>query len=176
MTLVVNLYAGPGAGKSTTASSLFTALKLDGIEAELALEFAKDLTWERRTGALSFKPYVTAEQMYRVHRLLGQVEVVITDSPILLGMIYDGAGCTESFKAFIHDIHKSWDTLDILVTRHGRKRWSPLGRNQTFEEATDIDRNVRRLLHILNVDFHVVQGPPAPLDPVVALVKDRLHG
>lgn len=46
MTLYVNLYGGPGTGKSTGASYIFSKLKLAGVEAELVTEYAKDLVWE----------------------------------------------------------------------------------------------------------------------------------
>jgi len=35
MTLVVNLYGGPGTGKSTTAAATFAELKMAGINCEL---------------------------------------------------------------------------------------------------------------------------------------------
>jgi adenylylsulfate kinase-like enzyme len=40
---VINLFGGPGTGKSTLAAALFTDLKMKGINAELVTEFAKDL-------------------------------------------------------------------------------------------------------------------------------------
>ena len=45
---VVNLFAGPGSGKSTTASGLFHLLKLDNKKTELVTEYAKDAIYEQR--------------------------------------------------------------------------------------------------------------------------------
>lgn len=45
-TLIVNLYGGPGTGKSTGAAYIFSKLKMDGIDAEYVTEFAKDKVWE----------------------------------------------------------------------------------------------------------------------------------
>lgn len=39
---VVNLFAQPGAGKSTGAAYIFAKLKMAGVNAELITEFAKD--------------------------------------------------------------------------------------------------------------------------------------
>jgi ABC-type glutathione transport system ATPase component len=47
-TIMVNIYGGPGCGKSTTAAGVFTLLKIHKIDCELVTEFAKDLTWENR--------------------------------------------------------------------------------------------------------------------------------
>lgn len=44
MTIYVNLYGGPGSGKSTTAAGVVSQLKLLSINAELVTEYAKDLT------------------------------------------------------------------------------------------------------------------------------------
>lgn len=41
-TIIVNLFAGPGAGKSTGAAYIFSKLKLAGIDCEYVSEFAKD--------------------------------------------------------------------------------------------------------------------------------------
>lgn len=40
---VINLYGGPGTGKSTTAAMLFAKMKLAGFNCEYVPEFAKDL-------------------------------------------------------------------------------------------------------------------------------------
>lgn len=44
--IVVNLFAGPGADKSTGATYIFSKLKMLGIDAEYVSEFAKDKVWE----------------------------------------------------------------------------------------------------------------------------------
>ena len=44
--LVINLFGGPGCGKSTIAALLFGKLKQNGINCEMALEYAKDKVWE----------------------------------------------------------------------------------------------------------------------------------
>ena len=51
--VVINLFGGPGCGKSTAASYIFSKLKMLGINAELATEFAKDKTWEGNMKAIT---------------------------------------------------------------------------------------------------------------------------
>ena len=48
-TIIVNLFGGPGTGKSTGAAYIFSQLKLAGIDCEFVSEFAKDKVWERRS-------------------------------------------------------------------------------------------------------------------------------
>ena len=48
MTKVINLFGGPGAGKSTTAAGLFYEMKVRDIKCELVTEYAKDMTYEKQ--------------------------------------------------------------------------------------------------------------------------------
>ena len=45
-TLHINLWAGPGTGKSTMAAGIFAALKWNKIDCELVSEYAKQIVWE----------------------------------------------------------------------------------------------------------------------------------
>jgi len=40
-TKVINLFAGPGAGKSTTAAGLFAEMKRANVDVELVTEYVK---------------------------------------------------------------------------------------------------------------------------------------
>ena len=42
---VINLFAGPGIGKSTTAAGVFWKMKTLGFKVELVTEFAKSLVY-----------------------------------------------------------------------------------------------------------------------------------
>lgn len=158
-TLVVNLYAGPGTGKSTTAAQLFALLKQDQVNCELVTEFAKDLTWEGRTKALSFQPYVAGKQMYRIWRLIGEVDVIITDSPIMLcGHIYGEEGVSDAFLQHVRDIHDSWDTLDVILQRNPNARpYNSKGRNQTQMEAQAIDFRIESVLQYCGIKYERIQ-------------------
>ena len=86
--LVVNLFGAPGAGKSTGAAYIFSRLKLAGINAELVTEFAKDKVWEESKAVFQNQAYIFGKQYFRISRVQDKVDVVITDSPILLSPFY----------------------------------------------------------------------------------------
>ena len=88
--LIINLCGAPGAGKSTGASYIFSKLKMQGVNAELITEFAKDKTWENNKTALENQTYALGKQYYNITRCKDQVDVIITDSPILLSIFYGG--------------------------------------------------------------------------------------
>ena len=48
---VINLFGGPGCGKSTTAADLFARMKLRGLSVELVTEYAKDVVWDEKAAA-----------------------------------------------------------------------------------------------------------------------------
>ena len=74
MTLVINLFGGPGVGKSTTASQLFANLKWSNINCELVREYAKDKVWENSLELLDNQLYVFAKQHHRQYILNEKVE------------------------------------------------------------------------------------------------------
>jgi len=43
---VINLFGGPGCGKSTAAAGLFHLMKSNHMSVELVNEFAKEIVWE----------------------------------------------------------------------------------------------------------------------------------
>ena len=90
--LVVQLFGGPGASKSTTATGVFHELKKLGHNCEYVPEFAKSLVWAERHRDLDLQPYITISQWREVAILDGKVDIVITDSPILLGCVYNTRG------------------------------------------------------------------------------------
>lgn len=45
---IINLWAGPGSGKSTIAAYVFSKLKMKNINCELVTEYAKQLVYSGR--------------------------------------------------------------------------------------------------------------------------------
>jgi len=163
-TLVVNLFAGPGAGKSTTAAGVFFELKCRGVNCELVPEFAKDLVWEARHKTFEDQIYIFGKQYHRIHRLLGQVSVVITDSPLLLTPIYDSEKRPTFEKLVVEEHEKMW-TYNTFINR--KKEFNPKGRNHNEEESKEIDKMIMDLLWKHRVLFEVFEGTPGGKDVIV---------
>jgi nicotinamide riboside kinase len=140
---VVNFFGGPGCGKSTTAAGLFSYLKMAGVNVELVTEVAKDLTWDGSMKVLAFQNLVFAQQAWRFHRVSEHVDVVVTDSPILLSSIY-GTDMPECFHQMVRFEHQKHQSINFLLQRS--KPYSTVGRNQTEAEAREIDQRVAELI------------------------------
>lgn len=152
MTQVVNLYGGPGTGKSTIAAELFSSLKWRGINCELVTEYAKDKVWEGSTNVLEHQIYIFAKQLFRTSRLLGKVDYIITDSPILLSLVY-GENESNEFRSLVLAEHRKLNNINIFLQRN--KLYRRVGRLQTEQEAMEIDYKIRDMLREYEEDNHV---------------------
>src|SRR3954464_5942728 len=108
MTLVVNMVAGPGTGKSTTAAGVFHELKLSGVNCELVQEYAKDLVWADNLKQLGNQVYILGKQYNRLWRLQDKVDVVVTDCPLFLSVYY-GQHMSDNFKELALELFRSMD-------------------------------------------------------------------
>lgn len=158
--LVVNLFAGPGAGKSTGAAYIFSQLKMKGVNCELATEFVKDKVYEESKAVFQSQLYILGKQNFKLSRLKNKVDVVVTDSPIILGMIYMGdverAYYGLEFNALSLSVFRSYDNFNVFLKRE--KPYHTEGRFQTEEEAKEIDSKVIELLWKHDINYRQYSG------------------
>src|SRR5574344_1019681 len=114
-TVVINMFGAPGVGKSTTAAMAFALLKMKGVDCELSSEFAKDLVWECRYETFKDELYIFAKQSHKLFRLLGKVDAVVTDHPLLLTAFY--AKNDPDLVRLCESRFASYDNLNILIDR-----------------------------------------------------------
>lgn len=141
MTKVINLFGGPGTGKSTTAAELFALLKHNQQEVELVREFAKDVVWEGRTHLLENQLFLLAEQAKRQADLRDKVDIIVTDSPLLLTWVYCDDPILHSLARREFDLYEN---ANVFLTRV--KPYKEAGRVQTEDEAKDLDKKIRSAL------------------------------
>ena len=141
---VINLFGGPGSGKSTTAAGLFYFMKLQHLNVELVTEYAKDLLWSGRLqNLLDQQEYIFAKQNHKLHRLRGKVDFAITDSPILLSYAYpkvnqeqkntDKWPALDAFLEFVVKINDTYDNINICLLRP--ERFETVGREHNLEQS-----------------------------------------
>ena len=167
---VINVIAGPGAGKSTLASGLYHEAKRRGWNVELVTEVAKDLVWEGRTVALSNQAYVFGRQMQRLHRLDGHVDYVITDSPVLLSAIYAPEDYPLEWEKVVVELWKGYDNVVAFL---GRGPWfDDRGRVHNLDASIEVDRRIAVLLAKHNITYTQVdygyQSPGEVLDDILS--------
>ena len=166
MAIVVNLFAGPGVGKSTTAARIFAELKMHGVNCEMALEFAKDKVWEESFKTMDDQIYIFGKQFHKIWRLKDKVDVIICDSPLPISIVYDKEN-SEAFHALIMEQFNKFDNYNVLLTRSGE--YQKEGRIQTEEEAKEVDEIVKKVLKDYNI-FHRVM----PIDGAAMKIAEKI--
>jgi len=156
--IVVNLWGGPGCGKSTTASGLFSLMKMRGHKVELVTEYAKELTYDNNWPMLDKQELIFPEQYRRQQRLLGQVDYVISDSPLPLNIVYARNDLKTDYKFWnmVVDGFDEFNNFNILLKRV--KPYSHYGRKETDIQAVEIDKECEDLLTYINAPYQQVRG------------------
>lgn len=157
MALIINFIGPPGTGKSTGATYLFSMLKMRGINAEYVNEVAKDKVWEGSDFALAHQEYIFGEQSFKIACCAKSVDVVITDSPLLLSVFYNKYDVLgDSFNQTVFNVFNSYNNKVYFIERV--KEYNPIGRKQTEEESDAIGRQLKILLDNYNVEYKTVPG------------------
>lgn len=152
----INLFGGPGTGKSTTAAGAFACMKADGYKVELVQEFAKELVFAENWTTLSDQFLVTATQHHRSFLLKNKVDYVVHDSPILLGVVY--ANFEEitgaHYEQFVVSLFKELDSINIFLERDlVLHPYQAYGRSQSVDKALEKDKEILALLVKHSIDF-----------------------
>ena len=171
-TIVCNLYGGPGTGKSTTAAGVFSELKLSDINAELVTEYAKDKVWEGSHSILEYQIYVFGKQLLRIQRLLGKVDVIVTDSPLLLSVVY-GKKESQEFQDLVISEYNKMNNLDVYLLRG--KKYNESGRLQTENQARILDGTIKLLLDMYAPEYRRVVADRAAIQHVSALILNQFN-
>lgn len=173
-TLIVNFYAGAGAGKTTCAWLVAGELKKRNIVTEYVSEYAKELAWDGRRDLLdgSFKNQleILNKQNSRIQRLVGKVDVIVTDSPILLGYMYakERKGELLSIAKGHYDSNSNFN----LFIKRG-EHYEQEGRVHTLKESIEVDNNTLKFLKDNNI-YHGIYTHDT-LDKVVNNIQTTLH-
>ena len=150
MAIVINLFAGPGVGKSTTAARIFAELKLMGVNCEMALEFAQDQVWEESFKTMDDQIYIFGKQFHKIWRLKDKVDVIITDSPLPISIVYDKEN-SKAFHELIMEQFNKFNNFNFLIERG--TDYQEAGRVQTEEEAKEVDKVVKNVLDENKIDY-----------------------
>ena len=178
MSKLVNLFGGPGIGKSSITSGVFYELKRNHINCNSPYEFAKKLAWDNNVPAIKDQLYVLGNQHRGIAECYGKVDYIIVDSPVLLSLVYTtwyGKGYpaefySESFNQMIIDLHNNYDNLNILLERTEGKH-NDDERYQNLEESIKIDAHCKKILDDNDVDYYTLRVDETTVDKIIQLIE-----
>jgi hypothetical protein len=105
-------------------------------------------------------------------RCIDEVDIVITDSPLLLSCIYAPNDYPDSFRRFVLDVYFGFENINFLVQR--QKRYIRIGRDQTENEAKEIDVKVMSFLEEYSIPYHLITSDASADDLVSLLYNSEL--
>ncbi len=154
--LIVNLYGGPGAGKSTTALQLVAELKKHGLHAEYVSEVAKDLVYakafDKLDGSLENQTLILTEQKNRLDMIAGNVDVAITDSPLMLNTVYLSEH-SEEHLSYVLSQYNEYNNFNIFISRDTSVPFENEERIHNLKESMEKDGEILSLLESNNIEF-----------------------
>lgn len=178
-TIVVNLLGAAGSGKSVLASEVFSKLKKEGYNCEYVSEFVKQSVYEGNYTVLKNQLYVLANQYYHIDLLRDKVDIIVTDSPLLLSIFYnnnfDKANSykipDELFRDLIMYVHSTFDNLNFFIKRN--HPYKKEGRYQDESLAREEEGVMQKLLSGLGINVRQLLSTDNCAQIIVDAVKNR---
>ncbi|MNR71609.1 hypothetical protein D3C71_22400 [compost metagenome] len=170
---VVNLFAGPGTGKSTTGQILAGLLSIGGYRVELVPEFAKFATFANNQAALSDQIYMFGKQENRLHVLKSQgFDFVIMDGPLPIALLYTPQDYYRHYEPLVMEVFKSYDNFNVMLRANPALAYQQHGRTQSQPESALLSLKLEELLqgHGIPLEYELVR-PQLPL-----VLYERLTG
>lgn len=142
-----------------------------GVNAELVTEFAKDKVWEGSQAVFKNQAYIFGKQYFRISRLQNKVDVVITDSPIILSSFYaNDRVLGDEFDTLVTRVFNSYRSMNVFIERV--KPYNAVGRFQTEKESDELSRQMMIFLDKHDITCKFYNGD---VDGYDALVNDILR-
>lgn len=155
--VVVNIIGGPGTGKSILASEIFSKVKREGITCDVSWEYIKRKLREKALKVVQSQIYIFGKQQFQLFTMKDEVDVIITDSPILLNSVYDKSNCP-LLKALILNEYNKYDNLLYLIERDPSVTYEQEGRYQDLEGAKAVDNHLKQFLSDNEIEYKTING------------------
>lgn len=170
---VINFFAGPGAGKSTTAAGLFHKMKQSHKNVELVSEWIKDEgMWEQRNNLFTEQDFIFANQHRKIRRLVSHdIDYCVTDSPLLLTVLYTPEGYPASFETFVHDISNTYTNINFLLLRSEDVQYQTTGRAHDYQQSCQKDEEIKQYLDKHNISYYEVVVSPTVVQDCMKILE-----
>lgn len=144
--IVINLFAGAGAGKSTVGLLLAGLLKQSGVDCEYVDEWHKMSVWLNHGNVLEHPEILLANQHQKLWALDGKVQVVVSDCPLLLFAPYAREYIPgypyEEFEKMSLVLNNKYTNFNVWINRNP-DIFKQEGRVQTLAESITMDNKIR---------------------------------
>lgn len=168
--IVINLLGEPSCGKSTAAAYIFSKLKMNGISCEYVSEFAKDKVYEDNSIVFKYQGYIFGKQSFKLDRVAGKVDVIVTDSPLILSALYNtDTTLGKHFNDMVISKFNSYDNYNYLLNR--RHSYEDKGRLQDETQSKEIKLRLKEFLVEHDISFTEIDSSNENYDMIVDEIK-----
>ena len=185
MKVIVCLYGGAGAGKSTVCADLFAKLKQNNFDVEMNREYIKEWIWEGRKVKPGDQTFFFAQQARKERQYMERgLNVIVTDSPLILTHFYG-----LKHDRFEQEHNTSWKMLE---QQHAICKWygynvehyflnrpdffEQHGRFQTKEEAKQYDAEIKQMLVKANIKYTEIDATPNAGNQIMDILVSKYKG
>lgn len=180
MTKIINLFGGPGIGKSSIAAGITYKLKKNHISCDNPYEFPKVLAWDENHNAIKDQLYVLANQHRGIVKSYGKVDYIVLDSPILLSLTYKNYYESntypatlygESFNKMVLDVFNQYDNINIVLERsegnHNDKE-----RYQNLQQSIELDNVIENSLITNGIQYYKIKVGKNTVKDIMGIIKN----
>jgi len=170
------LFSGPGAGKSTLAARIFAEMKMLHYQVEHVTEYIKMWSYQNRFPVSFDQCYVFGHQLHREDDMLKHVQLVVTDSPMLLNVGYAkyyNCPFWESLLAITKLFESTFPSLNFFLPR--RTDFKAEGRYQGLEESIKIDSYMKNMM-VQHLDQSHCHYDISDFDKIMSIIRGTCNG
>ncbi len=147
--IIVNLFGGPGIGKSRVALELTGRLKSQGFDAEYVDEWIKEAAWLGYHDLFNQPDVIAANQRRKLETVKQHCTIVVTDCPLILTVPYAKYNVKkwphESFSAMVTTLFNQYNNYNVWLERNPTI-FKQTGRRETLSDATKLDSLIKEFI------------------------------
>lgn len=171
----INLFAGPGAGKSVVASQIFSHFKIKGYNIELVNEYVKGWAYQKIVPQSFDQYYIFSKQLRSEDIILRTgVKNIVTDSPILMQLAYMKRN-GENYSPLLQiakDFESKYSCINILLERKDIS-YQQYGRYENEPQAIQMDIIIENILKETNSPYKKIKS--LNLDEIFTFVSSYIE-
>lgn len=170
-TIVINLIASPGSGKTTIAALLFAELKMKGYLTEFVQEYIKKYIWKNDYDTIMDQFYISRQQYELQKNINGKVDFIVTDGSLIHGLFYNRYN-----KNNISNVEKTEDKLKeylsefhniFLFIERGQWKYEQEGRIHTEKESIEISDKLKEMLDEFKLPYRIFDSSKSEIENMI---------